>query len=92
MVDYGTVRDGSLLASTVNSDGIPIDMEPKTALLLPNHYTTRALVRDLQVPQASPEARMPGGVPSTQNDARSTMNRSTKTGAGRDVAAMAAMV
>lgn len=44
-VDYGTVRDGALLASTVNSDGIPIDMEPKTKLLLPNHYTTRALVR-----------------------------------------------
>lgn len=45
MIDYGTVRDGALLTSTVNSDGIPIDMEKDTKLLLPNHYTTRAMIR-----------------------------------------------
>lgn len=45
-----------------------------------------------ELPQAGAPGQMPGGVPSLQNDTRSTMNRSTRNAAGRDVAAMAAAV
>lgn len=45
MVDYGTVRDGALRADTVNTSGIPIDMEKATKRLMPSSYTTRAMVR-----------------------------------------------
>jgi len=40
-----TVRDGALRTDTVNTSGIPIDMEPHTKDLVPNRYTTRAMVR-----------------------------------------------
>ena len=46
-----------------------------------------------EMPQAQgAPAQMPGGVPSLQNQSRSTTNRSTRNPAGRQVAAMAAMV
>ena len=44
-----------------------------------------------QAPQQG-EQQMPGGIPSLQNESRSTMNRSTRGPGGQQVAAMAAMV
>lgn len=44
MIDYGTVRDGGLRTDTINSAGIPIDMEKMTKNLVPASYTTRTLV------------------------------------------------
>jgi len=45
MIDYGTVFDGALRTDNVNSSGIPIDMEERTAVLNPANYTTRAMVK-----------------------------------------------
>lgn len=44
-IDTGTVRDGALRADTVNSSGIPIDMESRTKVLMPAKYTTKTLVK-----------------------------------------------
>jgi len=44
-VPRGTVVDGALKATTVNSSGIPIDMEAKTKFLMPENYTTLTLVK-----------------------------------------------
>lgn len=46
MINYGTVRDGSLKTSTINSAGIPIDMEARTKKLVPAQYTTHVLVKN----------------------------------------------
>lgn len=40
----GAVKDGSLKTSTVNSGGIPIDMEALTKDIIPKNYTTLAMV------------------------------------------------
>lgn len=45
MIDYGTVYDGPLRTDTVNSSGISIDMEKRTADLFPANYTTRTMIK-----------------------------------------------
>ena len=44
-VPRGTVVNGSLATDTVNSSGIPIDMEARTLQLFPQNYTTLTLVK-----------------------------------------------
>lgn len=44
MINYGTVRNGALRTDTINTSGIPIDMEARTKKLVPAQYTTRTLV------------------------------------------------
>ena len=52
MLDYGDITDGAMLTSTVNSSGIPIDMEKRTKVLSPKNYTTLTLIKKFGTPQA----------------------------------------
>ncbi|MHC4616260.1 MAG: SU10 major capsid protein [Planctomycetota bacterium] len=45
MPDYGTVINNALRTDTVNSDGLPIDMEELTKVLKPRNYVTRTMTK-----------------------------------------------
>lgn len=46
-IDYGTIIDAASRSDAVNQSGLPIDMEPQTALLDPNSYVFEALTRQI---------------------------------------------
>jgi len=46
-IDYGTIIDAAARSDSVNSSGLPIDMEKQTALLDPNSYVFEAITRQV---------------------------------------------
>lgn len=46
-IDFGTIIDAAARTENINASGLPIDMEPETALLDPNSYVFEALTRQI---------------------------------------------
>jgi hypothetical protein len=46
-IDYGTIIDAASRSDSVNTSGLPIDMEAQTALLDPNSYVFEAITRQI---------------------------------------------